>query len=176
MDLDDIEKEYFRLRPELYQLLVSITKNQDLAEDLLQDTIMQILSSYNKGQEIHFETFKNYLITIAYSRARDHFRRSYRKLEVSTEDLPENWEEGSEDRPDCSELIFKIINNLLIDESIPLRVREVLKFRLIDKIKIEDICDYLSVSRQTVHRDYQAGMELLRLEFEKNHLTPEDIR
>ncbi|WCL47748.1 RNA polymerase sigma factor [Leptospira sp. GIMC2001] len=175
MELGDIEKEYFRLRPDLYRFLLSKTRSHEWAEDILQDTIMEIIEIYQKSDSIFGATFKSFLYKVAYNKFIDDTRKSYKKLEVSTEALENDWEQGKIDQTDYSELIFKTVNNILTREDVDLRVREVLKLRLIDRWKIEDISNFLSLTRQTIHSDYRKGMELLRFDFEELNLKPEDL-
>lgn len=175
MDLEDIEKEYFRLRPELYRFIQSKARSHELAEDILQDTIMEIILAYQKSGSILRDTFKAYLYKIAYNKLIDDTRKSYRKLEISVEELDVDWEEGSFDKKDYSEIIFIIVNNILTREDVDSRIREVLRLRLIERLKVEDISELLSLTRQTIHSDFKKGMELLRIDFEALNLTPEDI-
>lgn len=175
MDLKGIEKEYFRLRPELYRFIQSKTRSHEVTEDILQDTIMEIIQAYQQSIAIRSDSFKAFLYKIATNKLIDDTRKFYRKLEVSVEELETDWEKGSFDKKDYSEIIFKIVNNILIREDVDSRIREVLRLRLIEGFKMDEISELLSFTRQTIHSDFKKGMELLRKEFEACNLTPEDI-
>ncbi|WCL50118.1 RNA polymerase sigma factor [Leptospira sp. GIMC2001] len=175
MNIDDIEQEFLRLRPNLSTLLTLSTKNEELTEDILQDSIIEILKKYQNGFEINEDTFKKYLYTIAYTRMIDQLRKPYRKMEISTEDLPLDWEKGTNDRNDHSFTIYGILQSLLADNRLDQRMRDILRMRLVNKMKVEDICKYYNISRQTVFRDYQKGIKLLKNEFLKQNLSPDHL-
>ncbi len=72
-----------RYAPELHQFTLRFTGNSASAEDVVQETFLQVHSS--AGTFDPARRFKPWLFTIAANKARDYLRRRERKREVSFE-------------------------------------------------------------------------------------------
>ena len=76
----------------LYHYLIRLLQNEDKAEDLAQETFVQVYQNcarFKAGSK-----FSTWLYTIATNRARDHFRRHSRHKEVSLDGKEEGDESG----------------------------------------------------------------------------------
>ena len=173
MDLKEIEEGYFAHRPDLFRFLFSQTYDQELSEDILQDTIMEILRMHSRDIPIKSDTFRSLLYTIAFSRLRQHRKKMYQKKEDHSRDVAELFSVRRE--TDESELIYKTVHSVLIDGDLPERSRLLLRFRLLQELSVAEICQILKISRQTYYRDIRVGIETLRQKLTAAGLRPENM-
>ncbi|EQA37819.1 sigma-70 region 2 [Leptospira inadai serovar Lyme str. 10] len=174
MDIHEIEERYFQLRPDVFRFIVSQTYDPELAEDVLQETIMEILRIFRKGVEIREGTFRSFLYTIAYTQVKNHRRKAARQPVTYFES--DSFIEAKPHEKDQSSLIYKSVQVALSDPKIPERTREVLRLRLIEELSIKEIMRILDISRQTFYRDLRIGMKILQETLSEKGITPESLK
>ncbi len=121
-----------RYRPELVQFLVRFTSDRTVAEDLFQDTFLQIHLSANTFDPKR--RFKPWLFTIAANKARDHLRKQARRpaAPLSAPLNPE--EEEGETFADLLEAGIPLPDQQLAEEEVAERVQQTVN-RLPDHLR-----------------------------------------
>lgn len=165
---EEFEEIYLAYRDSVWKFLVSLTRNVPEAEDLLQNVFLKLLELTGQGR-VRRDGLRPFIFTMAYNRYLDAYRR---KRFESKQDPAEISGGGREDRRDESARIQDIIDEALADPSLSDRARAVLKMRLLGRLKIEEICQALMISRSTVYADLQPAMDMLRKAFDRAGLTP----
>ncbi len=129
-DYTSFDTFYHLTKNQVFYAIVSIIKDKDLAEDLMQDTYVKFLEKieqYKDGSNPYA-----YLSTIARNLAINLYNR--RKKEIRSDEIIDSI--PYEEPPDNQEDIFKILDLLEQDEQeiVSLHVINDLKFREISKI------------------------------------------
>ena len=149
-----------RYQQELFHFLVRFTSNRAAAEDVFQDTFLQVYQSIDS-----FETsrrFKPWLFTIAANKARDHLRRSKRRstvplsasvqsvsdeqdrqfLDLMEADLPLPEDEAA--RKETQQRVSQVV------DSLPDHLREILLLAYFHQFPYQQIADMLEIPLGTV--------------------------
>ncbi len=152
---------------ELYQLAVRFTGNSAAAEDVVQETFLQLHAS--AGRFDPARRFKPWLFTIAANKARDHLRRRDRKREVPL-DAPLNAGEesgqryidlfsGSEAQP-MEEMALEEKRRLVrgVVEQMPDRLCEVLVLAYYHRFPYREMAEILDIPLGTVKSRLHAAV------------------
>lgn len=149
-----------RYQQELFHFLVRFTSNRAAAEDVFQDTFLQVHQSIDS-----FETsrrFKPWLFTIAANKARDHLRRSKRRatvplsasvksgsdeqdrqfLDLMEAELPLPEDEAA--RKETQQRVSQVVQGL------PDHLREILLLAYFHQFPYQQIADMLEIPLGTV--------------------------
>lgn len=146
-----------RYRQELFHFLIRFTGNRAAAEDVFQDTFLQIHQSI--GTFLTDKRFKPWLFTIAANKARDHLRRNRRRaaaqlsapiqpggdeqfLDLMQADLPLPPNEAA--RLETAERVRQIVDEM------PDPLREVLLLAYFQQLPYKDIAEMLGIPLGTV--------------------------
>jgi RNA polymerase sigma-70 factor (ECF subfamily) len=168
-DTKAFEQIYERHKGLLFVYILGMIRSKDLAEDLLQDVMMDMVKKGNSRTQI--EDIRAYMLTIARRRCIDHIRRSQkRKRQPKEEDLilesPQNTLESQEKT--------RRINRYLFD--LPDEQREVIILHLYKGLTFEEISGITDAPVGTVTSRYRYGLQklkdsLLRDPYFKEELT-----
>jgi RNA polymerase sigma-70 factor (ECF subfamily) len=133
---------------ELYKFIYSIIKNQNLSEDILQQTLMKAYEKFDAIQDI--KKFKPWIFTIAKNESLTWIRKNNREipsedtylelLSVSSEDIPE-------------ELLIKCEMKEQVKESIKMLNpvdQEIIYLRYYYDLKFNEIALILNLNENTV--------------------------
>lgn len=71
-DDEAFEFIYNKTKSSVYAIIITVVKNQDIAQDLMQDTYIQMIKSINSYNPKY--KFRNWLLTIARNKAIDSYR------------------------------------------------------------------------------------------------------
>jgi RNA polymerase sigma-70 factor, ECF subfamily len=136
-----------------------ITKNQQVAEDIVQDLFLTL---WIKHEQIHItSSLKNYLFTSVKNRSLDYIKREQRKSQKLG-----NYSEKQELPKNLSSLWFAeaelqaIIEKSL--EKLPPRCREVFELSRFQELKNQEIADKLGLSKRTVELQVCNALKQLR--------------
>ena len=149
----DIEEQYDKI----YRYCYFKLNNQQLAEDITQETFLRFLESntyYEKGKKLR------YLYTIAHNLCVDIYRSK-------TED-PLTEELRSEDKEN------KILTSIVIKDALHRLTREeqeILLLRYVNEVPVSVICGILKVSRFSLYRKTTKALKQLQ-----DMLRREDFR
>ncbi len=154
-DLRELYDQYFdSIRGFLYYKCGDI----DLAEDLVQETFIKI---WNKKDDIHLETVKSLLYTIANNLLMNHFNhqsvvREHQKnsiLEIASNlNSPQFVLEEKEFQKKLNDAISKL----------PKECREVFLMNRIEKLKYKEIAERLDLSVKAIEKRMSKTLSLLR--------------
>ncbi len=161
--LDQLIEQY---QHRLYRYLLYLTRDQQLAQDIFQDTWIRVLergSQYSARYK-----FETWLMSIARNLVIDNARRkhptSFSELESSDEEAPKF------DVPDeRAEQAFQQIQQQQQDDrlgvllhGLPVLYREVLTLRFHEDMQLEEIAQVLHAPLSTVKSRLRRGLDMLQ--------------
>ncbi|MDQ0213734.1 RNA polymerase sigma-70 factor (ECF subfamily) [Oikeobacillus pervagus] len=171
---------YETYHQDVYQFLFYMVKNQETAEDLMQEVYIRVMNSLNKFQGKSSE--KTWLFAIARNVALDYFRKqkgwknklfqkfdwSNSKIIDSTQPLPEEIAVQNEE----SRLLYHCLDRCTIDQ------KSVIILRYIQDLSIAETAATLNWSeskvKTTQHRAMKQLKKMLNEEDKKGELTSEN--
>jgi RNA polymerase sigma-70 factor, ECF subfamily len=149
-DYASFDTFYHLTKNQVFYAIVSVVKDKNIAEDLMQDTYMKFLENID-----HFRTGSNpyaYLSKIGRNLAIDTYHR--RKKEVLGDELMESI--ASPEAEVENEDIFKILDLLKDDE------REIVTLHVINDLKFREIADMIGKPLGTVLWIYNKAIQKLK--------------
>lgn len=164
-DADAASDLYLGCRDDLYYYIMKTVNDSHLAEDLLQDTFMEILETVDKLKEP--AAFVVWSRQIAYHRCTAYFRKRHELLADENEDgqtIFDTVEEEREEfipeealnRDDLKQTIHQMMAEL------PEEQRAALLLRYFDELSVSDIAKIQGVSEGTVKSRLNYGRKAMR--------------
>ena len=105
-----------RHKSKVFTYIVLIVKNQQLAEDIFQDTVIKVIRSLKLGKYKDNGKFVSWVIRIAHNLTIDHFRKEKQISTFSNEDY-------EADIFNCKKLSDGTIEDILVEKQIVSEVR-----------------------------------------------------
>jgi len=141
-----------RYQSKVYTTIFLIVKDQEIAEDLLQDVFFKVIQTLNSDKYNEEGKFQPWLMRIAHNLAIDHFRKAKRHPTIILEDGSNllnsmKFAEDSIEDIRVKEETLEIVKQL-IDE-LPEAQREVLIMRHYLDMSFQEIADQTGVSINT---------------------------
>ncbi|MGP4076979.1 RNA polymerase sigma factor SigX [Halobacillus sp. K22] len=156
---------YDNYHHDLFQYLIYMVKDRNLAEDLVQEVYIKVLKSYDSFDGRSTE--KTWLLSIARHVAIDHFRKQKRKRNRIMDFF--DWNEKGEQLKDYASLpdeiaiqndemkqVYKALDNCTVDQ------RNVIIFRFIQGLSIQETAEILNWSESKVKTTQHRGMKALK--------------
>lgn len=84
-DHESLEVLIVRHKSRVYSYILLIVKNQDLAEDIFQDTFIKVIRSLKRGKYVENGKFVSWVLRIAHNLIIDHFRKEKLQGTVSND-------------------------------------------------------------------------------------------
>jgi RNA polymerase sigma factor (sigma-70 family) len=142
-----------RYKNKLYSYILFNVKNQDLAEDIFQDTFIKVIKSLKKGKYIENGRFYSWMTRIAHNLIIDHFRREKFQNTFSN-DANEKDEFNSLSHCDGHIEEQLVYSQVLNDVShllnyLPDEQRDVVRMRFYEGLSFKEISDISNVSINT---------------------------
>ncbi len=152
-DQTAIELLITRHRSKVYTYIVLTIKNQQLAEDLFQETFIKVIQSLRAGKYKDNGRFLSWVIRIAHNLIIDHFRKEKQMNSVSNDDTEVdlfNSKKFSDKNIEEIIISSQIKSELrtLINE-LPTDQREVVLLRHYGELSFKEIADQTGVSINT---------------------------
>lgn len=153
----------------LLRLGLRFTKEQSLAEDIVQESFIKAF------QKIHlFEgraSFKSWLYQIALNTARNKFRdrNGSRNESVNIEDIPIGVDPGAETGMLRADVKKRIRTEI---EKLPDRQRMALSLRIFEDLSFKEIADIMGCPYDTAKANYRHALLKLRERIEESDLAP----
>jgi len=172
-DQSAIEVLIHRHKNRVYTYILLIVKNQELAEDIFQDTFIKVIKSLDKGKYQEKGIFLSWVIRIAHNLIIDHFRKEKHLKTMSNEDSELdifNSKKFSDANVEDNIIQDQIENDVrrLIDE-LPSDQKEVILLRHYGGLSFKEIADQTDVSINTaLGRMRYALINLRKLIKDKN--------
>jgi RNA polymerase sigma-70 factor (ECF subfamily) len=174
-DQSAIESLINRHRSKVYTYILLTIKNQQLAEDLFQETFIKVIQSLRGGKYRDNGRFLSWVIRIAHNLIIDHFRKEKQMNSVSNDDTEVdlfNSKKLSDDN--IEEVIInsqiKIEIRTLINE-LPGDQREVVLLRHYGGLSFKEIAEQTEVSINTALGRMRYALINLRKLIEEKNLT-----
>jgi RNA polymerase sigma factor (sigma-70 family) len=174
-DQSAIESLINRHRSKVYTYILLTIKNQQLAEDLFQETFIKVIQSLRGGKYRDNGRFLSWVIRIAHNLIIDHFRKEKQMNSVSNDDTEVdlfNSKKLSDDN--IEEMIIssqiKAEIRILINK-LPEDQREVVLLRHYGGLSFKEIADQTDVSINTALGRMRYALINLRKLIEEKNLT-----
>ena len=141
-----------RYQKKIYTTIFLIVKDQEIAEDLLQDVFVKVVNTINSDKYNEEGKFQPWVMRIAHNLAIDYFRKTKRYPTILMEDGSNIFnslkfsEENVEDRQIRDENI-ELVKKLI--EELPETQKEVLIMRYYVDMSFQEIADQTGVSINT---------------------------
>jgi len=141
-----------RHRDKIFGFIYSKVRNQELTEDLFQDTLFKIVRTLKKGKYIEEGKFLSWVIRIAHNIIIDYYRKKnkmkniYESEDFSLFDVLHDHSLDAEGEMIRQQMIQKI--RILI-ETLPSEQKEVLKMRMYEELSFQEIAEKTGVSINT---------------------------
>lgn len=141
-----------RYQKKIYTTIFLIVKDQEIAEDLLQDVFVKVVNTFNSDKYNEEGKFQPWVMRIAHNLAIDYFRKAKRYPTILMEDGSNIFnslkfsEETIEDRKVRDESI-DLVKRLI--EELPETQKEVLVMRYYVDMSFQEIADQTGVSINT---------------------------
>ena len=153
-----------RYQSKVFTTIFLIVKDQDVAEDLLQDVFVKVLHTFNSDKYNEEGKFQPWVLRIAHNMAIDHFRKAKRYPTILLEDGSNllnslSFAEDSSEEQRIKEETLAWVRNL-IDE-LPEAQREVVIMRHYLDMSFQEIAEQTGVSINTA---------LGRMRYALNHI------
>ena len=148
-----IEELITRYKTKVYTYILLMVKNQQLAEDLFQETFIKVIQSLKRHKYKDNGKFVSWIIRIAHNLVIDHFRKEKQINTCSNEDFEADLFNSSKfSAKNIEQLIVQnqIIKDVrkLIDE-LPDDQREVVMLRHYGQLSFKEIAEQTDVSINT---------------------------
>ena len=174
-DQSAIESLINRHRSKVYTYILLTIKNQQLAEDLFQETFIKVIQSLRGGKYRDNGRFLSWVIRIAHNLIIDHFRKEKQMNSVSNDDTEVDLFNSKKLSDDNIEEV--IINSQIKTEirtlinELPGDQREVVLLRHYGGLSFKEIADQTDVSINTALGRMRYALINLRKLIEEKKLT-----
>ena len=141
-----------RYKSKVYTTIFLIVKDQDLAEDILQDVFVKVVKTLNSDKYNEEGKFQPWIMRIAHNLAIDHFRKSRRYPTIMMEDGSNifnslKFSDGNAEEKQVREEEIDLVKRLI--EELPEAQKEVLIMRHYMDMSFQEIADQTGVSINT---------------------------
>ncbi len=149
-------------------------QNQELAEDIFQDTFIKVINTLKKGKYNEEGKFLPWVLRIAHNLVIDHFRSNKKMPSYNPSEEFDIFEVIKDEDPSIeTEIIKEQINSdlrVLIDE-LPDDQKEVITMRLYKDMSFKEIAEISNVSINTALGRMRYALINLRKMIEKHNLV-----
>ena len=174
-DQNSLEILIQRHKSRVFSYILLIVKNQELAEDIFQETFIKVIRSLKRGRYIENGKFVSWVLRIAHNLIIDHFRKEKLKGTISNDSLDVdifNSQKFSEDTIEDQLVYTQILSEVkdLIQE-LPDDQQQVIYMRHYMGLSFKEIADQTDVSINTALGRMRYALINLRKLIEKKKLT-----
>lgn len=172
-DQDSLETLIVRHKSRVFSYIVLIVKNQELAEDIFQETFIKVIRSLKRGKYIENGKFVSWVLRISHNLIIDHFRKEKLKGTVSNDNSDVdifNSQKFAEDTIEDQMVNTQILNEVkyLVTE-LPDDQQQVIHMRHYMGLSFKEIAEQTGVSINTaLGRMRYALINMRKLIDEKN--------
>lgn len=145
--LERLVRKYYQ---EIYNYIYRRTSNQEVAEDLTQETFFKLTKAI--GRYVPTAKFSTFLYSIAHNTVIDY----YRTAKTGVEEMPEQWEESKSAQVEDKILVEGILKKLSEEQ------RECLILYYYQQLKYKEIARILQIPVSTVKTRVRRGLENCR--------------
>jgi len=174
-DQESLEILILRHKSRVFSYIVLIVKNQELAEDIFQETFIKVIRSLKKGRYIENGKFISWVLRISHNLIIDHFRKEKLKGTISNDSTEVDIfnsqkfsDKTVEDEMINTQILFEVKE--LIRE-LPEDQQQVIYMRHYMGLSFKEIADQTDVSINTALGRMRYALINLRKLIEKKNLT-----
>lgn len=174
-DQESLETLIIRHKSRVFSYILLIVKNQELAEDIFQETFIKVIRSLKKGKYIENGKFVSWVLRIAHNLIIDHFRKEKLKGTVSNDSSDVdifNSQKFAEDTIEDQMVNKQILSEVkdLIQE-LPEDQQQVIYMRHYMGLSFKEIAEQTDVSINTALGRMRYALINLRKLIEKKNLS-----
>ena len=174
-DHESLEILIVRHKSRVYSYILLIVKNQDLAEDIFQDTFIKVIRSLKRGKYVENGKFVSWVLRIAHNLIIDHFRKEKLQGTISNDSSDVDIfnsqkfsEETIEDQMVYSQILSEVKH--LVKE-LPEDQQQVIYMRHYMGLSFKEIAEQTEVSINTALGRMRYALINLRKLIEEKNLT-----
>lgn len=174
-DCNSIEILIYRHKNRVYSYILQIVKNQDLAQDIFQDTFIKVIRSLKHGKYIENGKFISWVLRIAHNLIIDQFRRDKQSNTISNDSFEKDLfnsykfsDQNIEDQMVMNQILTEVKE--LIRE-LPDDQQQVIHMRHYMGLSFKEIAEQTDVSINTALGRMRYALINLRKIIEKKKLT-----
>ena len=149
---DALEILFKRHRDKIFGFIYSKVRNQELTEDLFQDTLFKIVRTLKSGKYVEEGKFLPWAIRISHNLIIDFFRKNNKFRKVYDSDEFSMFDILPDDALDAEDQMIRrqrIKKVQLIIEELPEEQKQVLKMRIYEELSFQEIAEKTNVSINT---------------------------
>ena len=167
-DEDALSKVYEQMYRNLFSFGTTLTQDQELVKDCIQDVFVWLLQKRTLAASVR--DIKVYLLSALKNTLLDAFKKQhvYRHF-MDTYDPDEDAVDFSEEEKIISQESDRALQNLTAKylSVLTARQREILHYRFVDDLTIEEIATLLGINYQSVANTIQRSLQKIRNLFQK---------
>lgn len=139
-----------RYKDRLFQYILARVHQEDLANDLFQETFVKVILTLRQGRYTDNGKFLAWLMRIAHNLIIDHFRKDSDLLLSSSDNNADQWEQMAAAEPENAEAYEAVLlrmSNLVAQ--LPTEQQEVVQLRFFQDYSFKEIAEKTGVSINT---------------------------
>jgi len=174
-DQSSLEILINRHKSRIYSYILLIVKNQELAEDIFQETFIKVIRSLKRGKYVENGKFISWVLRIAHNLIIDHFRKEKLQGTVSNDSMEMDIFNSRKYSEDTIE--DHMVNNQILKEvrelirELPEDQQQVIYMRHYMGLSFKEIADQTGVSINTALGRMRYALINLRKLISKKNLT-----
>jgi RNA polymerase sigma factor (sigma-70 family) len=174
-DQSSLEILINRHKSRIYSYILLIVKNQELAEDIFQETFIKVIKSLKRGKYVENGKFVSWVLRIAHNLIIDHFRKEKLQGTVSNDSMEIDIFNSRKYSEDTIE--DHMVNNQILREvrelikELPEDQQQVIYMRHYMGLSFKEIADQTGVSINTALGRMRYALINLRKLINKKNLT-----
>ncbi|MFW5644746.1 MAG: RNA polymerase sigma factor [Bacteroidota bacterium] len=172
---ESIEILVNRYKSKVYTYIMLIVKNEQLAQDIFQDTFIKVIQSLKKGKYKDNGRFPSWVIRIAHNLIIDHFRKEKQLNTMSNDDYETdifNSKKMSDKNVEDNLIEGQIQSDVRkLIEKLPDDQKEVILLRHYGGLSFKEIADQTDVSINTALGRMRYALINLRKLIEKHNIS-----
>lgn len=164
-----------RYKDRLYSYISYIVRNEDMADDLFQETFVKAIATLRQGRYKETGKFYAWLTRIAHNLLIDQFRTERNEQLLYDEDAENAWHEcarladDSRESELVTEQVLKDVRRLM--DHLPDNQREVVYMRFYQELSFKEISDITGVSINTALGRMRYAVLNMRRMAEEHHIS-----
>lgn len=174
-DKDSLEILICRHKSRVFSYILLIVKNQELAEDVFQETFIKVIRSLKRGKYIENGKFVSWVLRISHNLIIDHFRKEKLKGVISNDNSSVDIFNSQKFAEDTVE--DQLVNNQILSEvkelikELPEDQQQVIYMRHYMELSFKEIAEQTGVSINTALGRMRYALINLRKLIEQKNLT-----
>mgnify|MGYP000492401691 CR=1 FL=1 len=174
-DQESLETLILRHKNRVFSYILLIVKNQELAEDIFQETFIKVIRSLKRGKYIENGKFVSWVLRIAHNLIIDHFRKLKLKGTISNDSSEvdifnsQKYSEATIEDQMINSQILSEVKDLI--KELPEDQQQVIYMRHYMGLSFKEIADQTDVSINTALGRMRYALINLRKLIEKKNLT-----